>query len=319
MDYGAIFYDTAAKTGLRQLNSIQNQALRLSLGAYRTSPVISLLAEAGEVPLKLRRTELITKYAIKVKTQSKDPAFSFMIDKPGTDITYTIKSSKTRPLRVRHKYLLEELKTKIPQPLPKKHTGPPWLKNSIAINLDMYELQRKKTSQQTYRELFLATQELYKDHNVYFTDGSVEEGKASCAVVNNNIKKGVRLLDSLSIFTCEAAAIWLAFKLATEDQDKGYTVIFTDFMSCLTALQNTENTCSLITNIRESINSLTSNNRKVSLIWIPEHQGISGNEEGDQLAKEAVNKNIIDEMPIMALQDTKKLIKKTIPTCWNDW
>ncbi|XP_046608810.1 uncharacterized protein LOC124299587 [Neodiprion virginianus] len=310
MDYSAIFYDTAAKTtrlkqldsirnqALRQLDSIRNQALRLSLGAYRTSPINSLLAEAGDSPLKLRRTELTSKYAIKAKTQSENPAFGFMNDKPGTDIIYSSKNTKLKPLRVRIKNILEELNIKVPQPIPRKHSGPPWLKHSIAVNLDMSELPRKTATQQTYPNLFLATQEKYKDHKAYYTDGSVGKGQASCAVVNNRKKK-------VSDFT-------------TLDRYSHVKPLQSDSMSCLIALQNTENTCSLITNIKESIKSLTCNNRRVSLVWIPGHQGIAGNEEADQLTTEAIDNNIIDELPITTIQDTNKLIKQTIWTQWND-
>ncbi|KAH0546714.1 hypothetical protein KQX54_014136 [Cotesia glomerata] len=66
-------------------------------------------------------------------------------------------------------------------------------------------------------------------------------------------------------------------------------------------------------------NNLINNNRRIELVWIPSHQGINGNEEADQLAKEATNKDTIDELPIVMIQDTKKLVKKIILTYWNDW
>jgi hypothetical protein len=40
---------------LQMLDTIHHQGLRLALGAFRTSPVESLYAEAGEPSLHLRR------------------------------------------------------------------------------------------------------------------------------------------------------------------------------------------------------------------------------------------------------------------------
>jgi len=51
LDYGCIVYGSARGSYLRMLDPIQNHALRLCLGAYRTSPASSLCVEANEPPL----------------------------------------------------------------------------------------------------------------------------------------------------------------------------------------------------------------------------------------------------------------------------
>ena len=55
LDYACQIYGSARKSYLKMLNPIQNQGLRLALGAYRTSPETSLHAEANELPLELSR------------------------------------------------------------------------------------------------------------------------------------------------------------------------------------------------------------------------------------------------------------------------
>jgi len=55
LDYGCIVYGSAHRSYLRMLDPIQNHALRLCLGAYRTSPASSLCVEANELPLYIRR------------------------------------------------------------------------------------------------------------------------------------------------------------------------------------------------------------------------------------------------------------------------
>src|SRR5215471_20655783 len=54
LDYGSIVYNSAKKSHIGILDPIQNQALRLCLGAFRTSPIISMQVEANEPPLWLR-------------------------------------------------------------------------------------------------------------------------------------------------------------------------------------------------------------------------------------------------------------------------
>ena len=51
LDYGCIVYGSARGFYLRMLDPIQNHALRLCLGAYRTSSASSLCVEANEPPL----------------------------------------------------------------------------------------------------------------------------------------------------------------------------------------------------------------------------------------------------------------------------
>ena len=53
LDYGTIVYGSARKSYLRMLDLIQNQALRLCLGAFRTSPATSMHVEANEMPCNL--------------------------------------------------------------------------------------------------------------------------------------------------------------------------------------------------------------------------------------------------------------------------
>ena len=51
VDYGSLVYGSARKSYLKMLDSVHHQGLRLALGAFRTSPVESLLAEANEPSL----------------------------------------------------------------------------------------------------------------------------------------------------------------------------------------------------------------------------------------------------------------------------
>jgi hypothetical protein len=60
LDYGCIVYSSARKSYIQMLEPVQNQALRLCLGAFRTSPVESLQVEANEPPLASRSQQTCT-------------------------------------------------------------------------------------------------------------------------------------------------------------------------------------------------------------------------------------------------------------------
>ena len=62
LDYGSIVYGSARKSYLSKLEPVANAPLRLSLGAFRTSPIPSLQALSGEPPLSIRRDQLVLQF-----------------------------------------------------------------------------------------------------------------------------------------------------------------------------------------------------------------------------------------------------------------
>ena len=54
LDYGCMIYGTAKDGLLGSLDPVHNAALRLCMGAFRSSPVVSLYSDSGEIPLSER-------------------------------------------------------------------------------------------------------------------------------------------------------------------------------------------------------------------------------------------------------------------------
>ena len=74
LDYGSIVYGSVRKSYLKSLDTIHHQGLRLTLGAFRTSPVESLYAELNEPSLYIRREKLSLQYITKLAANPKNPA-----------------------------------------------------------------------------------------------------------------------------------------------------------------------------------------------------------------------------------------------------
>jgi len=107
LDYSAIVYVSVRKSYLKILEPVANQALRLCLGAYRTSPVSNLQVLAHEPPLELRREQLSLQYCRKLNPTHKtisQPYSTLYRNKPHaipylelriqTDLQHKYKSNK---------------------------------------------------------------------------------------------------------------------------------------------------------------------------------------------------------------------------------
>jgi hypothetical protein len=79
------------------LDTIHHQDLRLALGAFRTSPVESQCAEAGEPSLHLRRKKLSLQYATRIPSSNKNPAQNIIFN-PSYTVKFVKKTKEIKPL-----------------------------------------------------------------------------------------------------------------------------------------------------------------------------------------------------------------------------
>ncbi|XP_077492190.1 uncharacterized protein LOC144103311 [Amblyomma americanum] len=124
-----------------------------------------------------------------------------------------------------------------------------------------------------------------------YTDGSVLEGGASaaaaCVVPSLGIARQSRLTCSASSTTAEVAALHLAADLILETPDLSPAVVLSDSKAALTTLRSSHHTLPMYANLDNKLRQARALGRDVLLQWLPSHVGISGNEQADQLAKQA--------------------------------
>ncbi|GFO32066.1 hypothetical protein PoB_005857100 [Plakobranchus ocellatus] len=92
LDYGSVVYGSAKKHVLRALDPIHHQGFRIGLGAFRTSPIKSLYAEAGERSLEDRRIKLTFNYVLKLKSLPRNPCHDIEFEAPLSDFSADSKS-----------------------------------------------------------------------------------------------------------------------------------------------------------------------------------------------------------------------------------
>ena len=68
LDYGSQIYGSASEAALKTLDPIHNEGLRISTGAFRSSPSNSVQVESGEPPLSLHRDLVTMRSAIKIQS-----------------------------------------------------------------------------------------------------------------------------------------------------------------------------------------------------------------------------------------------------------
>jgi len=142
-----------------------------------------------------------------------------------------------------------------------------------------------------------------KDYTIHiYTDGSKNEngvGSGIAIYTNDKLTHQIKykLHNSCSNNQAEQTAILKALKtlgtIKLSQSDPRTTKIYTDSRITLLSLKNPKNRKNLIEEIRKKTATLKREKWKIVFTWIKAHAGNSGNELADQLAKDAVNNNVI--------------------------
>jgi len=291
LDYGCVVYGSARKSYLSMLDPIHNQGLRLSLGAFRTSPCNSLYVESNEPSLEQRRTKLSLQYTLKIISHPQNPAYDCIYNPHFID-KYDTKPKVIPPLGIRIRTHTDEMNIDLDiiaeitlSPVP------PWLLSTPCVVLDMHGDKKSSIDPTTHLMTFKEMKNKLPAHFPIYTDGSRDgQAVAAAAVAGNNILK-CRLPTVCSIFTAEARAILLALEYAVISTHKRF-VVFSDSMSCLLAIRDMNLNNPIILQILLKQERLIALNKTVTFFWVPGHVGIRGNEQADRAAKAALSEPI---------------------------
>ena len=161
LDYGCFIYGAASYISL--LDPIQNQGLRLSLGAFRTSPTQSLCVEANELPLHLRREKLALQFSTKIATNPNNPVYDTVFNPWYVDL-FARKPRVIPTFGIRIKESLEELhfdpdiiaKFEFPE-------NPPWTYPTAMVNLTLSYAKKDQMDPSKYLSLHNEVKDVFRD------------------------------------------------------------------------------------------------------------------------------------------------------------
>jgi len=140
----------------------------------------------------------------------------------------------------------------------------------------------------------------YSNYVPVYTDASkTDDGKVGVGCYfeptrdSTELKLVHRITDHVSIYAGEMAAIRLAIQTAGQLNCTAPVVIFSDSLSAVRSLELEwcKSRPNLLRDIIESKHAL---NWDVTLVWVPSHIGIHGNETADNLAAEGTRKASVD-------------------------
>ena len=315
LDYGCIVYGSARQSYLRKLDSIHNQGLRLALGAFRTSPVNSLYAEANEPSLSLHRKKLSLQYYLKLKSNRDNPTHKVVFEPLYKD-EFLIKEKVIPPFSLRCEADINCLDCDLEDVANYKISEVPlWTSKSPTYLYNLASDKKAITDPIVFKTKFLEVKEqyMYYTHEDIYTDGSKDGEKVASAAILDGELYQFRLPNNSSIFSAELKAIDLALNHIEQDAYWRY-IIFTDSLSAMQTLEGEKTDNPLIVNLLEKLSRLCER-ADIIFCWLPSHICISGNEEADIAAKDALSLEILPfRVPFI---DFKPLINNFIKNVWQ--
>lgn len=285
LDYGCQVYSSATKTSLKMLNTIHHQGIRLCTGAFRTSPIESLYADAGEPPLTTRRDKLSLQLYSRIKSMPSTPTYNSVINHQD-EIFANQNYHKTLGYRIR------ELLNILNQPdintrKANRYADSPWTNQTKETCPGIIGTPKNRTSHAIMKATFIEHQlQTHSAEIPIYTDGSKSDEGVGYACLLDGRTTQRRLSEICSIFSAELLAIYHVLALLINNENNNFT-IYSDSLSAVQAICDKFSNHPIVIDIHIYLRILHRKNKIVSFCWVPAHVGIEGNEIVDQKAQES--------------------------------
>lgn len=301
LEYGNQVYYTAAPSTLKLLDPIHHQALRICLGAYRTTPIESLYVEANIPSLEDRRKISSLKYLTRTLTIDKNSRTT-KLESMNKDRLFNNSKKIQNPIGLKTRLLMSDLKIQLPViTLQGPLAVPPWIVPETTICFKLAEHLKHSTPIVEFKQYFV--QHKHESKIDFYTDGSKTIGGtgAGIAIHSRNFnaysKCKVKLNNRASILSAELQGIKTALDALINIKNTTCT-IYTDSKSALQTIQQYETDNKLAQDIQIRLLHCSNNGNTITLCWIPSHSNIFGNDIADKLAKEAARSKQVCNKPV---------------------
>ena len=312
--YGCEIYSSATLPNLRILDSVHHAGIRLATGAFKSSPIPSLLVDAGELPLDLYRHSAMTRYWCRLQRMPGSLACQTTVKQ--TFFRYYQEHCKSpQPFSFRVRELLNYFNINNKILRFKTSTTPPW--KLPEVTYCRYFLGTKRDFiDEEMRGIFMEHIINHKNSTWIFTDGSKSNAGVGFGVYSTVFNRKGALPNSASNFTAELYGILVALEKIALLENNSYT-IFCDSKSALQALGVFNSVNPLVLKIQQWISLYNCRKISVEFCWVPSHVNVHGNEEADRLAKEAAVDLVVGNHSIPH-QDLYPGIRGVINDIWQE-
>lgn len=331
LDFACFTLALVNKSNYHKYDLIQYKCLRIILGAMKSTPVEALQVECSDPPLHLRRQFLSDNYFYKVWHLLSHPLLS-KIELLNNFINESNNfwRNKTVPYLVSSYRNIINLKT---ENLSIRYLQPP----IFACDYEVLIFEPKvvlsiginKQSPNANEKLDLFIRQNTPDAEIFFTDAS-KSSISTIPDIDTNIVGAALLQRStgyfklfkcsplISNFTAECLAVLECVKFILSSKINK-AIIFTDSLSCLYSLLSNpfkKHIPPVVLEIKNYLKQSYDINLQVSLIWIPGHSGIQGNESVDSLAKMAAFQG--RSIDVIYCDDLLQMSRPNLFKCWNN-
>lgn len=312
-EYGILALASASPNTLSILNPPLNVALRICIGALRSTPIQSLYCEASELPPTYRRRVLANNYLSKISNNRNHPIMK-RIEKHVSSLALPIFEPISTFLETSREHHL---------PIPnnfEEQTPKPWNTIQQKIDLSLASYPKSNTQPEIFKILFLELLSKYPNSTLCFTDGSKLPGHVGYAFTIGQESSNFKIHPASSVYTAELTAILhslMKIKNLPANTLPINFLIFSDSLSALTALQNASSPHPVIHKILDVTHDLLASQKIITFIFVPSHTGIEGNELVDRLAKDATTTS-----PLLSIvpQDSRALFYQLANSTWqSEW
>ena len=324
MTYGEELFSEPKRKGsptsgitAKQLDVVQNTALRTITRCCKSSPSLALSVLTGIPPLAIRRKEKRINMWARFIHNPDNPARDIYTDKweaknkssRGTETGIVKNTLETlNELNISKDMVALKIKTRDYWNLPK-----PDIDTSLSKIIDKSTTLAKDSRDLTLQYI----NNKYSDRKQIYTDGSKEGNLVGAGFfdTHNKTSHSFRLNNNLSITSAELVAIEESLKYALENGDGKGLLICTDSLGACMAIDRGVKGGSrpeLVMNIIESLWDLKDSNQQTTICWIPAHVDIQGNEMADEAAKIGKDKDQIEIDVKLSYTEIKAINKKHI-------
>ncbi|KAI5708610.1 hypothetical protein M8J77_003539 [Diaphorina citri] len=319
LDYGSSLYGSAKDNKLKKLNVVHHTALRMVSGAFRTSPIVSLLAECGQPSLQVRRNILLSNYVYKVASNPDHPVYTLFFN---LALRINIRNENLpKTLIARFRLLEQDIPLNPRYTYKKSATEEPWCfilpKVRLLTSTPKSSLIHPEVTQlhHAFRD------EHIENYMLCYTDGSKTENNTGGAYLFNGEICQFKLNTICSVFTAELVAILKCLdSIINFIQESLITknfIICSDSKSALLAIQNCFSDSILVCEILSKILKIYILGHTVRFLWLPSHFGIRENDIVDNAAK---NSHLSRLDPYYTHEDMRNTMKNKQRKVWlQEW
>lgn len=292
LTFGSEIFCTEIERVTTAMAPIYNQAIRAASGLLPSTPADAACAEGGVLPLRFILAKTICSRAVNY------------LEKKGNSQTIILKETAERLLQQYTNFQLPTIH-QLPWTGIRKWNHP---KIRIDRKMECFSKTEATNNPALIRKTFKEhTQRKYGIFCIRYTDGSKCEGRTVGFGVAGDTMLSYSLPSLCSIFSAEVAAALYAVE---EPCDRPILIV-TDSLSMVQALNTATSRHPWMQELQRSAVSAT-------VMWVPSHCGIQGNEDADRNANQGRNEELATTS--VPGQDLRKHIRLLFAESWaKEW